>query len=59
MPCVRLGWEVKHQMEPLTAETWQWLWNKKGKDMVEVHDWLLGLITEAGFDVRDDVVVRP
>lgn len=46
----------------LRQEQWQYLWNKT-PDATEVNrmavrDWLFELITEAGFDVQDDVVTR-
>jgi hypothetical protein len=51
-------------MEPLTQEQWQWLWNQRANTSpypsgnAAVNEWLFELITEAGFDVRDDVVVK-
>jgi hypothetical protein len=51
-------------MEPLTREQWQSLWNRRAKtsrevsDSTAINDWLFELITEAGYDVRDDVVIK-
>jgi hypothetical protein len=51
-------------MQPLTHEQWQWLWNQRANTSPtpegnpEVNDWLFEMITEAGYDVRDGVVVK-
>lgn len=49
-------------MEPLTVAQAQWLWNKT-KDattlnQIAVRDWFFEVLTEQGFNVRDDVVVK-
>ena len=49
-------------MEPLTVAQAQWLWNKitdaTTLNQIAVRDWLFALLTEQGFDVRDDIVVK-
>jgi hypothetical protein len=45
-----------------TTEQAQWLWDKT-KDttvlnQIAVRDWLFELLTEQGFDVRDDIVTK-
>ena len=50
-------------MHRLTQEQWQWLWLKAEEattlNRLPIRDWLFEQITEAGFDVRDDVVITP
>jgi hypothetical protein len=45
----------------LTQEQWQFLWLKAEEatalNRLSIRDWLFEQITEAGFDVRDDVVI--
>jgi len=51
-------------MQALTQEQWQWLWNQRANTsptpsgQQEVNDWLFELITECGYDVQNDVVVK-
>jgi hypothetical protein len=51
-------------MEPLSLEQWQWLWFMRANTSrdpngdPQVRDFLFELMTEAGYDVRDDVVVK-
>lgn len=46
----------------LTQEQLQYLWTKTGEatelNRLAVRDWLFELITEAGFDVQNDVVMK-
>jgi hypothetical protein len=48
----------------LTREQWQFLWDQRANTSRSpegnqyVNDWLFELITEHGYDVRDDVVVK-
>lgn len=61
-------------MEPLTVAQAQWLWNQRaslvghlidqkvtapGSLTPIINDWLFELLVEQGFDVREDVVVKP
>jgi hypothetical protein len=58
-------WVEGGYMKPISIEQWQWLWNQRANTSRtevgnrHVNDWLFELITEAGFDVVNNVVVRP
>jgi len=51
-------------MQALTTEQWQWLWNQRANTSATpsgnaaVNDWLFEVITESGFELRDDIVVK-
>ena len=51
-------------MEPLTVAQAQWLWNQRANTSPTpggnpaINDWLFEILTEQGFDVKDDVVTK-